>query len=46
MSISDKAELEEYVEEGDYDAEYYIENQVLPAVIKIQKHKILFLKSC
>jgi len=34
-SISDKAELEEYVEEGNYDAEYYIENQVLPAVIKI-----------
>ena len=37
MSISDKAELEEYVEEGDYDAEYYIENQVLPAVIKIMQ---------
>ena len=35
MSISDKAELEEYVSEGDYDADYYIENQVLPAVIKI-----------
>ncbi len=34
-SISDKAELEEYVNEGDYDSEYYIENQVLPAVIKI-----------
>jgi len=34
-SISDKAELEEYVNEGDYDADYYIENQVLPAVIKI-----------
>jgi DNA polymerase I len=34
-SISDKAELEEFVEEGNYDAEYYIENQVLPAVIKI-----------
>ena len=34
-SISDKAELEEYVEEGNYDAEYYLENQVLPAVIKI-----------
>ncbi|MFA5126000.1 MAG: DNA-directed DNA polymerase [archaeon] len=34
-SISDKAELEEFVEEGNYDAGYYIENQVLPAVIKI-----------
>jgi DNA polymerase I len=36
-SISDKAELEEYVQEGDYDADYYIENQVLPAVIKIMQ---------
>jgi len=36
-SISDKAELEEYVEEGNYDANYYIENQVLPAVIKIMQ---------
>lgn len=34
-SISDRAELEEYVQEGNYDAEYYIKNQVLPAVIKI-----------
>jgi DNA polymerase I len=34
-SVSDKAELEEYVEEGNYDPEYYIENQVLPAVLKI-----------
>ncbi|MEK6958508.1 MAG: DNA-directed DNA polymerase [archaeon] len=34
-SISDRAELEEYVEEGNYDPDYYIENQVLPAVIKI-----------
>lgn len=34
-SISDKAELEEYVNEGNYDADYYIKNQVLPAVIKI-----------
>jgi len=37
MSISDKAELEEFVSEGDYDADYYIENQVLPAVIKIMQ---------
>ena len=34
-SISDRAELEEYVAEGDYDVDYYIENQVLPAVAKI-----------
>lgn len=34
-SISDKAELEEYVAEGNYDADYYIENQLIPAVIKI-----------
>jgi DNA polymerase Pol2 len=36
-SISDRAELEQFVEEGDYDADYYIENQVLPAVIKIMR---------
>ncbi|MEW6295818.1 MAG: DNA-directed DNA polymerase [Candidatus Diapherotrites archaeon] len=34
-SISDKAELEEFVKEGNYDADYYIEHQVIPAVIKI-----------
>lgn len=34
-SISDKAFLEEFVKEGDYDADYYINNQVLPAVEKI-----------
>ncbi len=34
-NIGDKAELEEFVEEGNYDSEYYIENQILPAVIKI-----------
>lgn len=34
-SISDRAELEEYVKEGDYDAEYYIKNQIIPAVEKI-----------
>jgi len=34
-SISDKAQLEEFVAEGNYDAEYYIGHQVLPAVIKI-----------
>ncbi|MFH1586983.1 MAG: DNA-directed DNA polymerase [Candidatus Diapherotrites archaeon] len=36
-SISDKAELEEYVKEGEYDADYYISNQLLPAVIKIMR---------
>ena len=34
-SISEKAELEEFVKQGDYDADYYITNQLLPAVIKI-----------
>ena len=34
-SISEKAELEEYVNEGNYDADYYIEHQVIPAVGKI-----------
>ncbi|NMA44856.1 MAG: hypothetical protein GX950_03545 [Candidatus Diapherotrites archaeon] len=36
-TISEKAELEEYVNEGDYDPNYYIENQLLPAVIKIMQ---------
>jgi DNA polymerase I len=35
QSISEKAELEEFVREGDYDDNYYIENQILPAVMKI-----------
>lgn len=35
QSISEKAELEEFVSEGDYDENYYIENQILPAVLKI-----------
>jgi len=34
-SISEKAELEEYVKEGNYDADYYISHQVVPAVIRI-----------
>jgi len=34
-SISDRAELEEFVEEGNYDSDYYITHQVIPAVIKI-----------
>ncbi|MBT4597392.1 MAG: DNA polymerase [Candidatus Diapherotrites archaeon] len=36
-TISEKAVLDEYVSEGDYDADYYINNQVLPAVIKIMR---------
>jgi len=35
--ISDNAELEEYVQEGSYDPDYYIGNQVIPAVIKIMR---------
>ncbi|MGC8662256.1 MAG: DNA-directed DNA polymerase [Candidatus Micrarchaeia archaeon] len=34
-TISEKAELEEFAK--DYDAEYYIEHQVLPATLKILK---------
>ena len=34
-SISDKAELAAFVEDGNYDPEYYIKNQVLPAVMPI-----------
>ncbi|MEM0438208.1 MAG: DNA-directed DNA polymerase [Candidatus Micrarchaeia archaeon] len=34
-SISEKAQLAELVEEGDYDPDYYINNQVIPAVEKI-----------
>jgi len=36
-SISDKARLQEFVKEGNYDADYYIEHQVVPAVIKIMR---------
>ena len=34
-TISEKAELEEYVNKGEYDPDYYIKHQILPAVIKI-----------
>ncbi len=34
-SISDKAEMVGFVNENDYDAEYYVNNQVLPAVMRI-----------
>lgn len=34
-SISDKAELEEYAK--DYDADYYINHQIIPATLKILK---------
>ncbi|HLC65248.1 MAG TPA: DNA-directed DNA polymerase [Candidatus Nanoarchaeia archaeon] len=33
--IRDKAKLPEEVKEGEYDAEYYINNQVIPAIEKI-----------
>ena len=35
--ISERAEAVEFVKEGDYDADYYINNQVLPSVMKILK---------
>ncbi|MDO8625684.1 MAG: DNA-directed DNA polymerase [Candidatus Diapherotrites archaeon] len=34
-TISERAELEEYVKEGNYDDEYYITHQVVPAIIRI-----------
>jgi DNA polymerase, archaea type len=34
-NIGDKAVVMDDVEEGDYDADYYINNQVLPAVMRI-----------
>ncbi|MBN2015200.1 MAG: ribonuclease H-like domain-containing protein [Candidatus Altiarchaeota archaeon] len=34
-SISDKAQVIDFVEEGDYDADYYVNNQVLPAVLRL-----------
>ncbi len=34
-SISDKAVIADFVEKGDYDADYYINNQILPAVMRI-----------
>jgi len=34
-SISEKAEMLGFVDENDYDAEYYINNQLLPAVMRI-----------
>lgn len=34
-SISEKATMEDFVKEGDYDADYYILHQVIPAVIHI-----------
>ena len=33
--IRDKAKLPEEVKQEDYDADYYIENQVIPSVEKI-----------
>jgi DNA polymerase I len=34
-SITDQARVIDFVEEGDYDAEYYLGHQVLPAVTRI-----------
>ena len=34
-TISDKARLFEYTDEGDYDVDYYINNQLLPAIFPI-----------
>lgn len=34
-SISDKARVIDFVKEGEYDPNYYINNQVLPAVMRI-----------
>ena len=34
-SISDQARVIEFVKEGDYDAEYYIGHQVMPAIMRI-----------
>jgi DNA polymerase I len=34
-SISDRARVIDFVEEGDYDADYYINNQIIPAVFRI-----------
>ncbi len=36
-TISDKAEIEEYVKEGDYDIDYYIEHQIISVVYKIMR---------
>jgi DNA polymerase I len=34
-SISDRARIIDFVGEGDYDADYYINNQIIPAVFRI-----------
>jgi DNA polymerase I len=34
-SISDRARVIDFVEEGEYDPEYYVNNQVLPSVLRI-----------
>ena len=36
-SISERAEIEEFVQEGNYDSDYYITNQLLPAVERIMQ---------
>ncbi|MFH1588712.1 MAG: DNA-directed DNA polymerase [Candidatus Diapherotrites archaeon] len=34
-SISEKSEMSEFVQEGDYDKDYYIEHQIIPSVQRI-----------
>ena len=34
-TISEKAELAEFAKQGDYDVDYYLNNQLMPAVLKI-----------
>ncbi len=36
-SISDRAELVEFVKENEYDPEYYIKHQILPAALRVLK---------
>ena len=35
QSISDKAKIVDFVSEGEYDPDYYVNNQLLPAVMRI-----------
>jgi len=35
--INEKTTIAQFVEEGDYDAEYYINNQLLPAVMRVME---------
>jgi DNA polymerase I len=37
QTISEKAELSEFVKEKDYDSDYYINNQLIPALLPIME---------